>query len=81
LDCAAAEEGRVTDQHNQPPENRTMTTPTVKMTTEIPAQITTPDSVRTRIVTLKFFDGVADEATVVLFPRSLRLTEVHFDWA
>jgi len=77
LDCAAAEEGRVTDQHNQPPENRTMTTPTMKMTTEIPAQITTPDSVETRLGTLKFFDGFPEDATVVLFPRSLRLTEFH----
>jgi hypothetical protein len=29
----------------------------MKMTTEIPPQITTPDSVETRLGTLKFFDG------------------------
>ena len=51
----------------------------MKMTTPIPPSITTPDNVGTRIVTLKLFDGVADEATVVLLPRSLRLSEVHFD--
>jgi len=49
------------------------------MTTPIPQSITTPDGVETRIDTLKFFDGFPDEATVVLFPRSLRFTEVHFD--
>jgi hypothetical protein len=38
--------------------------PTMKMTTEIPAQITTPDSVETRLGTLKFFDGFPDDATV-----------------
>jgi hypothetical protein len=35
-----------------------------KMTTEIPASITTPDSVRTSLGTLRFFDGFPDEATV-----------------
>ena len=35
----------------------------MKMTTEIPPQITTPDSVETRIGTLKFFDGFPDDAT------------------
>jgi len=35
-----------------------------KMATEIPASITTPDSVETRLGTLKFFDGFPDEATV-----------------
>ena len=35
-----------------------------KMTTEIPADITTPDSVETRLGTLKFFDGFPDESTV-----------------
>jgi len=38
--------------------------PKMKMTTEIPSQITTPDSVDTRIGTLKFFDGAPDKATV-----------------
>jgi hypothetical protein len=35
-----------------------------KMTTEIPASITTPDSVRTSLGTLRFFDGFPDPATV-----------------
>ena len=34
------------------------------MTTDIPPQITTPDSVETRLGTLRFFDGFPDEATV-----------------
>jgi len=34
------------------------------MATEIPASITTPDSVETRLGTLRFFDGFPDEATV-----------------
>ena len=53
--------------------------PKMKMTTPIPPSITTPDSVETRLGRLKFFDGIPDEATVVLFRRSLRLTEVYFD--
>ena len=35
----------------------------MKMTTDIPPEITTPDSVKTRIGTLKFFDGFPDDAT------------------
>ena len=35
-----------------------------KMTTDIPPSITTPDTVETRIGTLKFFDGFPDKATV-----------------
>ena len=35
-----------------------------KMTTDIPASITTPDKVDTRLGTLKFFDGYPDSATV-----------------
>jgi len=38
--------------------------PNMKMTTPIPPAITTPDSVDTRIGTLKFFDGFPDDATV-----------------
>ncbi len=37
---------------------------TPKMTTDIPASILTPDTVETRLGTLKFFDGLPDEATV-----------------
>jgi hypothetical protein len=40
------------------------TTPKMKMTTDIPPSITTPDKVETRIGTLKFFDGFPDKATV-----------------
>ena len=38
--------------------------PKMKMTTDIPPQIETPDSVETSIGTLKFFDGFPDDATV-----------------
>jgi len=38
--------------------------PKMKMTTEIPADIATPDTVETRLGTLKFFDGLPDQATV-----------------
>src|SRR5580704_1353892 len=40
------------------------TPPQMKMTTPIPPSITTPDSVDTRLGTLKFFDGFPDDATV-----------------
>jgi hypothetical protein len=39
-------------------------TPSYRMTTNIPPEITTPDSVDTSIGALNFFDGVPDEATV-----------------
>ena len=35
-----------------------------KMTTDIPASITTPDVVETSLGTLRFFDGFPDDATV-----------------
>ncbi len=38
--------------------------PKLKMTTDIPKCITTPDSVETRLGTLKFDDGFPDDATV-----------------
>jgi hypothetical protein len=37
-----------------------------KFATDIPEKITTPDSVETRLGTLKFFDGMPDEKTVQL---------------
>jgi len=40
--------------------------PKMKMTTDIPEEITTPDSVETRLGTLKFFDGFPDEKTTQL---------------
>ena len=39
------------------------TAPKMKMTTDIPPDITTPDKVETRIGTLKLFDGFPDDAT------------------
>jgi hypothetical protein len=51
--------------------------PKMKMTTEIPEGITTPDVVETRIGTLKFFDGFPDDATTdkvyehLLFTRGI----------
>jgi hypothetical protein len=38
--------------------------PKMKMTTDIPAEISTPDSIETRLGTLEFFDGLPDSATV-----------------
>jgi hypothetical protein len=38
--------------------------PTEKYTAKVPSYITTPDTVQTRIGTLKFFDGLPDPATV-----------------
>ena len=38
--------------------------PKMKMTTDIPPSITTPDKVETRLGTLKFTDGFPDDATV-----------------
>ena len=38
-------------------------TPKMKMTTEIPPSLITPNTVETRIGTLKFTDGFPDEAT------------------
>jgi len=43
---------------------KAQTVPTMKMTTDIPPSITTPDTVETRIGTLRFFDGFPDKATV-----------------
>ncbi len=40
------------------------TAPKMKMTTDIPPSITTPDTVETRLGTLKFMDGFPDDATV-----------------
>jgi hypothetical protein len=37
-----------------------------KYATDIPSSVTTPDSVETRLGTLKFFDGMPDEKTVQL---------------
>jgi hypothetical protein len=40
------------------------TAPKMKMTTDIPPEITTPDSVETRLGTFRFIDGFPDQATV-----------------
>jgi hypothetical protein len=37
----------------------------MKMTTDIPVELTTPDPVETRLGTLQFFDGFPDKATVL----------------
>jgi hypothetical protein len=42
----------------------TKTPPKMKMTTNIPAEITTPDSIETSLGTLRFFDGLPDKVTV-----------------
>lgn len=39
-------------------------TPKMKMTTDIPTDITVPDKVETRLGTLDFFDGFPDDVTV-----------------
>jgi hypothetical protein len=44
----------------------TQVAPKMKMTTDIPPEITTPDSVDTRIGPLKFFDGFPDDKTTQL---------------
>jgi hypothetical protein len=36
----------------------------MKMTTDIPPAITTPDTVETRLGTLHFLDGFPDDATI-----------------
>ena len=43
---------------------RAADTPKMKMTTDIPKSITTPDSVETRLGTFKFTDGFPDDATI-----------------
>jgi len=42
------------------------TAPKMKMTTDIPEAITTPDQVETRLGTLKFFDGIPTKETAEL---------------
>src|SRR5450755_4748430 len=42
---------------------RAQTPPKMKMTTDIPSEITTPPSVETRLGTLKLFDGFPDDET------------------
>jgi len=45
--------------------------PKMKMTTDIPASITTPNSVETRLGTLNFFDGFPDDKTTQLLYDNL----------
>ncbi len=51
-----------------PPESNQATAqtsaPEMKMTTPVPPGITTPDSVETRLGTLRFTDGFPDDATI-----------------
>ena len=46
------------------PNTNAQAVPKMKMTTEIPADILTPDTVETPIGTLKFADGLPDKDTV-----------------
>ncbi len=48
--------------------------PKMKMTTDIPDSITTPDRVETRIGTLEFFDGIPTEETATLVYDHLDFT-------
>ena len=50
-------------QANQPAPRTAMSPPAMKMTTEIPASVTTPAEVETRLGTLRFVDGVPTEET------------------
>jgi hypothetical protein len=53
-----------------------------KMTTSIPPEITVPDSVETRLGTLKYFDGLPDKETVQKVYDNLdfqRAVEVFLD--
>src|SRR5688572_9645835 len=43
---------------------QTVPPPKMKMTTDIPPAITTPETIETRLGTLKFDDGFPDDATV-----------------
>ena len=47
-----------------PSQPKVSTAPRLKMTTDIPPEITTPDAVETRLGTLRFFDGFPDDETV-----------------
>ena len=56
--------------------------PTMKMTTEIPPGIATPDTIETSLGTLKLFDGVPDQATAQRVYDSLdfqRGVQVYLD--
>ncbi|MDH5250800.1 MAG: hypothetical protein OEW40_17545, partial [Cyclobacteriaceae bacterium] len=53
--CSQDESKKIAEKGAEPPK--------MKMTTDIPESITTPESVETRLGTLKFFDGFPDDAT------------------
>ena len=50
-------------QSNKPASRTVTQPPKMRMTTDIPASITMPDAVETRLGTLEFFDGYPDKAT------------------
>jgi hypothetical protein len=56
------------------PATQAQAPPKMKMTTDIPPEITTPDSVETPIGTLKFSDGFPDDKTTQLVYDNLDLT-------
>jgi hypothetical protein len=51
----------------------------MKMTTNIPEEITMPDSVETSLGTLRFFDGLRDKLTVFTLLRLYGALEPWFD--
>lgn len=48
-----------------------------KMTTKIPREITTPDSVKTRIGTLRFFDGFPTDDTLIEVKAVQEVLPIH----
>jgi hypothetical protein len=59
------------------PTTQAQAPPKMKMTTDIPPEITTPDSVETSIGTLKFSDGFPDDKTTQLVYDNLDLTHAE----
>ena len=62
--CAAIAAAGCAPQAETPGDTPAAAPPTLKMTTEIPSSVSTPDKLDTSIGTLEFFDGVPTQATV-----------------
>ena len=62
--CAAIAAAGCAPQAEAPADSLKAAPPTMKMTTEIPASVSTPDELDTSIGTLEFFDGVPTQDTV-----------------
>ncbi|MCK5535514.1 MAG: hypothetical protein KAI79_01740, partial [Bacteroidales bacterium] len=58
--------GGVTNTYAQDSQDKGTTIPKMKMTTEVPAGVATPDKLETSIGTLTSFDGVPDAKTTQL---------------